>query len=79
MEREGMTMVINRLSKKLNVSEVVTDACGSIIKRVRDMKETKKKLSDIHHSLDVWHKAKAINKALQKKQREKERKICSYG
>ncbi len=30
------------------------------------MKEINKKLSDMHHSLDVWHRAKAINKALKK-------------
>eukprot|EP00795_Rhopilema_esculentum_P010164 gene10164-18832_t len=39
MEREGLTRILGRLSKKLNVAEIVTDASCAIIKRVKEISE----------------------------------------
>ena len=38
MEREGLTRLLERLMKTLDISEVVTDASSSIIKRLGDLK-----------------------------------------
>lgn len=71
MEREGLTRILTRLASKTTISEIVTDASASILKRIRDMKDADENLANMHHSLDVWHRAKAIMKNLQKKARTK--------
>ena len=38
MEREGLTRLLLRLMKILNISEIATDASSSIMKRVRELK-----------------------------------------
>lgn len=38
MEREGMTRILERLMKEIDISEIVTDASTSIMKRISDLK-----------------------------------------
>lgn len=71
MEREGLTRILTRLASKITISEIVTDASASILKRIQDLKVADENLANIYHSLDIWHRAKAVMKNLQKKARTK--------
>ena len=62
MEKEGLMRLLKKT--KLHLVELTTDASSSVIKGVRDLKPLYDLLKDLYHSLDTWHKSKALRKAL---------------
>ncbi|XP_066929688.1 uncharacterized protein [Clytia hemisphaerica] len=64
MEKEGLVRLLKKLQDKLHISEVTTDASSSVITAVRELKDQYPSLSKLAHSLDTWHKAKSLRKAL---------------
>ncbi len=66
MEREGMERTLLRLKDDLNIADIATDASSAIANRVKELKAVNPRLFDMFHSLDIWHKAKCLSKALHK-------------
>ncbi|XP_068709173.1 uncharacterized protein [Montipora foliosa] len=64
MEKEALRRLLERMATVFPFGELTTDASPSIIKLVRDLKEKFPQLMELFHSLDIWHKAKKLNKAL---------------
>ena len=64
MERDALVRLLKVLRHQLSISEITTDASATIIKIVRELTGKYPALYDLVHSLDVWHKAKALQKAL---------------
>eukprot|EP00795_Rhopilema_esculentum_P016102 gene16102-7456_t len=72
MEREGLTRLLLRLMHEIDITEIVTDASSSIIKRIKELQGKYPRLQELQHSLDVWHKAKSLSKMLHKAAKDKE-------
>ncbi|XP_066930023.1 uncharacterized protein [Clytia hemisphaerica] len=72
MEKEGLVRLLLKLSHEISISEITTDASKSVIKALREMKKDHPQLSSLVHSLDTWHKAKSLRKALSAAAKSKE-------
>ncbi len=66
MEKEGLIRVLQRLMKLLDIKDLTTDASTTVINLIKEMKKEHPQLSKLFHSLDIWHKAKNLTKALNK-------------
>ena len=64
MEKEGLVRLLVKLSHEISIGEITTDASSSVIKAVRELKSVHPQLTRLVHSLDTWHKAKSLRKAL---------------
>lgn len=64
MERDALVRLLKVLRHQLSISEKTTDASATIIKAVRELTGKYPALCDLVHFLYVWHKAKALWKAL---------------
>ena len=64
MERGAVVRLLKVLRHQLSISEITTDASATIIKAVRELTGKYPALCDLVHFLEVWHKAKALLKAL---------------
>ena len=64
-KKEGLVVFLLKLSHEISISEITTDASKSVIKVRREIRKTDHlQLSSLVHSLDTWHKAKSLRKAL---------------
>ena len=66
MEQEALQRVLLRLMKVLDLADMTTDASSTLIKQTRELKQKHPELNKLFHSLDIWHKAKSLTKALHK-------------
>eukprot|EP00112_Aurelia_sp_Birch-Aquarium-sp1_P008140 Seg1893.7 transcript_id=Seg1893.7/GoldUCD/mRNA.D3Y31 product="hypothetical protein" protein_id=Seg1893.7/GoldUCD/D3Y31 len=64
MEVHALKKLLLKLKDTMNIVELVTDASTSVAKLVRDMKDLYKPLENLYHGMDMWHKAKLLNKKL---------------
>ena len=71
-KKEGLVRLLLKLSHEISISEITTDASKSVIKALREMKKDHPQLSSLVHSLDTWHKAKSLRKALSAAAKSKE-------
>ena len=52
--------------KVVDLVDMTTDASSTLTKQTKELKQKHPELNKIFHSLDVWHKAKSLIKALHK-------------
>ncbi|XP_065054975.1 uncharacterized protein LOC135683598 [Rhopilema esculentum] len=64
MEREGLTRILLRWMKQIDIGEIATDASSSLMRRISDLKAIHPQLKNMAHSLDVWHMSKRLTKKL---------------
>ena len=64
MERGALVRLLKVLRHQLSISEITTDASATTIKAVRELTGKYPALCDLVHFLEMWHKAKALLKAL---------------
>lgn len=72
LEKEGLLRLLNDIKGRLKLVELTTDASSSVIKAMRELKEKTEEFKTLMHSLDTWHKAKALRKALSNAAKSKE-------
>lgn len=63
MERDNLVCLLKVFQRQLRISEITTNASATIIKTVRELKETYPALCDLAHPLEVWYKIKALQTA----------------
>ena len=63
MEKEGLMRLIKKLTH-IDLSELTTDASSSVIKAIRELADSNPSFAKLLHTLDTWHKSKALRKAL---------------
>ena len=72
MEKEGLMRLLRKLKGQFKLSEITTDASSSVIKALKELKKSHPEYAALIHSLDIWHKSKALRKALLKVAKNKE-------
>ena len=72
VEKDALLRLLSNVRHKFDIAEITTDASSTIIKAIKDLKLSTPSLKDLFHSLDTWHKAKSLRKALSNAAKSKE-------
>jgi len=89
MERKGMIRALDFLTSRVTVDELITDASTSVHKTLGMCSAVRihmenficriaTKYPSIHHSYDIWHKSKKLQKALTEVRNIRQCKQCLW-